>query len=114
MVTVEGNTVHIKLGKGRYNISGIRVWTGSMDKLQNKELYQIPVTVGQGDVKGDTITGTVYVEQEGYLVTSIPYAQELKIWIDGKETETMRVNTAFLGTEITGGYHIIKISPGRM
>ncbi|MGN0249945.1 MAG: YfhO family protein [Oliverpabstia sp.] len=114
MVTVEGNTVHIKLGKGRYNISGIRVWTGSMDKLQNKELYQTPVTVRQEDVKGDTITGTVYAEQEGYLVTGIPYDQGLKIWIDGIETEILRINTAFLGTKITGGYHKIKISPGRM
>lgn len=114
MVTVEGNTVHIKLGKGRYNISGIRVWTGSMDHLQNQKLYQTPVIVGQEDVKGDTITGTVYVQQEGYLITSIPYEQELNIWIDGKETETMRVNTAFLGTKITGGYHNIKISPGKM
>ena len=85
-----------------------------MDKLQNKALYQTPVTVGQEDVKGDTITGTVYTEQEGYLVTSIPYDQELKIWIDGKETETMRVNTAFLGTKITGGNHNIKIAPGRI
>lgn len=114
MVTVEGNTVHMKLGKGRYNISGIHLWTGSMERLQNKALYQTPVTVGQEDVKGDTITGTVYTEQEGYLVTSIPYDQELKIWIDGKETENMRVNTAFLGTKITGGNHNIKIAPGRM
>ena len=55
------------------------------------------------------IQGTIHVKKDGWYITSIPYDKHFKIYIDGKETEIQKVNTAFLGCKIESGNHEVKI-----
>lgn len=60
--------------------------------------------------KGNQIEGTMSVDSDGYLITSIPFDSNFQIQIDGKDTKICKVNTAFLGCRITKGNHQIKIT----
>ena len=68
--------------------------------------------------KGNTIKGTIQAgEDDGYLITSIPYDENFKVYVDGKNTTYERVNTAFLGMKLSKGMHEIEIvyhAPGLM
>ena len=50
------------------------------------------------------------LEQDGYLITSIPYDSHLEIKVDGREVVTEKVNTAFLGCRMVSGGHWVTIT----
>ena len=50
------------------------------------------------------------MEQDGYLITSIPYDSHLEIKVDGREVVTEKVNTAFLGCRLVSGEHWVTIT----
>ena len=50
------------------------------------------------------------MEQDGYLITSIPYDSHLEIKVDGREVVTEKVNTAFLGCRMVSGGHWVTIT----
>ena len=50
------------------------------------------------------------LEQDGYLITSIPYDSHLEIKVDGREVVTEKVNTAFLGCRLVSGEHWVTIT----
>ena len=59
--------------------------------------------------KDNVIQGMIQVKNNGWFITSIPYDTHFKIYIDGKETEIQKVNTAFLGCKIESGNHEVTI-----
>ena len=70
------------------------------------------------ETKGNIIKGTLQVNNEdGYLITSIPYDKNFEILVDGKKAAYEKVNTAFLGLKIQEGKHEVEIiyhAPGLM
>ncbi|MBP3325361.1 MAG: YfhO family protein [Coprococcus sp.] len=73
-----------------------------MKSLDNKSL-----TVDK--VKDTYIKGEIYAEESGVLFTSIPYYRGFKAYVDGKETDIIRLgNNALCGLELTAGEHIIE------
>lgn len=114
--SVSGRSCQIKLGPGKYKISNLRAFSGSMKKLENTSLYENPVEISRKASKGDILTGNVTAETDGYLITSIPYDKNFTVKVDGTEVELLKVNTSFVGAKIPEGEHEIVItykSPGK-
>lgn len=59
------------------------------------------------EMKNEYFSGDVNAEKEGILYTSIPYSNGWKAYVDGKEVETIKVDTAFTGIRIGKGHHNI-------
>lgn len=57
----------------------------------------------------DSITTHLKMEEDGYLITSIPYDEGFKLYIDGVETEIEVVNNSFIGSQLAAGEHEIRI-----
>ena len=61
-------------------------------------------------------TGKVETSRAGYLITSLPFDEHFRVYVDGKEVQTEKVNTAFLGAQVPKGNHTITIAyraPGK-
>jgi uncharacterized membrane protein YfhO len=43
------------------------------------------------------------------MTTSIPYSTGWHLQIDGRNAETFRVNTGFVGAQVPEGHHFIKL-----
>ncbi len=54
------------------------------------------------------IKGQIDCTTDGVLVTSIPYSGNWNILVDGKEEETLKVNTGFIGTKLEAGKHTVE------
>ncbi len=103
--------------KGNYTILNMEASIGYLpDKTASQALYQ---SVFRPDTScsesadsassGHTISGTIAMKTDGYLVTSIPYDKGFQILIDGENVTCQKVNTAFLGCRLSAGTHKITI-----
>ena len=68
-----------------------------------------PFHLNKEKTKGDTLEGTITMEEDGYFVTSIPYDKGFTVYVDGKEVEYETVNHAFLGFLLEKGEHQIEM-----
>lgn len=108
--------LEITFGRGEYEITDWKVYTGCLAALQNRSLYQQPVQTYSGGPQGDRLSGKVSVKTDGYLITSIPYDDHFTLTVDGKEQDTICVNTSFVGAKLDAGEHIIRLeyhAPGK-
>ena len=102
-------SMDLVLKAGAYDISNIRSFLGDAAVLTEDSLYQSEFVPDWNATKGNKICGKLEVKQDGSLITSIPFDRGFEVWIDGTETETKTVNTAFLGADISSGEHEITI-----
>lgn len=51
----------------------------------------------------------VETDEPGILVLSEPYFSERRAWVNGRETELLRVNLGFIGVEVPAGTHEVEI-----
>lgn len=107
------DTLNIKLKQGTYKITNIETYILDYDKLStyNSNLETMNIT----NIKNDTITGTININEDGYLVTTIPYDKGFTIKIDDEVTKALKLNEAFLGAKLEKGFHKVTItykSPG--
>ncbi len=54
-------------------------------------------------------TGTVRAEEDGYIITAIPYDPKWEICLDEKIQDTIVVNGGFLGAKVPKGEHLLEI-----
>ena len=101
-------TISVTFGKGKYQLSHVQAYLGSLPE-RSELLYQSEIQVDKKQTEDNVIQGTIRVKKDGWFITSIPYDKHFKIYIDGKETEIQKVNTAFLGCKIESGNHEVKI-----
>lgn len=98
----------IKLSKGRYDLSKIKVYEMDYDIIKNRH-QNIDAFKGIYNQSGYIADGIINVKNDGYLVTSFAYQNGYTVLIDGKEVKSECVNTAFLGTKISKGKHQVRI-----
>ena len=55
------------------------------------------------------ITGKISLKENKILCLTIPYSKDWKAYVDGKEVELLRANTAFSGLALTKGEHKIRL-----
>ncbi len=101
----EINELNIELSKGRYNISDINIY--SLDYIDNNfdELNNLNI-----DKKKSIITGNSNLNEDGYVITSIPFDKGFKVYVDDKLVDSEIVNLSFLGFKVPSGSHNIKIT----
>lgn len=102
------DTISVTFGKGKYRLRHVQAYLGSLPE-RSELLYQSEIQVDKKQTEDNVIQGTIHVKKDGWFITSIPYDKHFKIYIDGKETEIQKVNTAFLGCKIESGNHEVKI-----
>ena len=102
------DTISVTFGKGKYRLRHVQAYLGSLPE-RSELLYQSEIQVDKKQTEDNVIQGTIRVKKDGWFITSIPYDKHFKSYIDGKETEIQKVNTAFLGCKIESGNHEVKI-----
>lgn len=102
------DNISVTFGKGKYRLRHVQAYLGSLPE-RSELLYQSEIQVDKKQTEDNVIQGTIHVKKDGWFITSISYDKHFKIYIDGKETEIQKVNTAFLGCKIESGNHEVKI-----
>lgn len=102
------DTISVVFGKGKYQLSHVQAYLGSLPE-RSETLYQSEVQVDKKQTKDNVIQGMIQVKNDGWFITSIPYDTHFKMYIDGREKEIQKVNTAFLGCKLERGKHEVKI-----
>lgn len=102
------DNISVTFGKGKYRLRHVQAYLGSLPE-RSELLYQSEIQVDKKQTEDNVIRGKIHVKKDGWFITSIPYDKHFKIYIDGKETEIQKVNTAFLGCKIESGNHEVKI-----
>lgn len=98
----------VRFGKGDYEICGLECKIGRVDEERNQTLYQNPAEMKLTE-DGDGYQGEVQSEGGQWLITSIPFDENFRIFIDGKSVKTEKINSAFLGAVIPEGRHKVEI-----
>lgn len=99
--------VELTFGKGEYELTGIRCYTGPA--VDMGELCQSEFIVDKARTKGSRICGRVDTETAGCFISSIPYDEHFTVKVDDHYVITEKVNTAFLGFALQAGSHEIEI-----
>lgn len=76
-------------------------------ELQAKKLQQMGMNITYFDT--DRIKGTIHAEKDSVLMTTVPNDGGWKIFIDGKETEVLKLADYFCGAKLTKGDHEIEM-----
>lgn len=74
-----------------------------MTALQKKDL-------DVSNYQNSQINGTVEMEQDGYLFTSIPFDSGFTVWVDGEKAEYTAFSDTFLLLPLSAGTHEIRTS----
>ncbi|MBQ8658489.1 MAG: YfhO family protein [Clostridia bacterium] len=59
-------------------------------------------------VESNKISGTIEANRAGYLLLTIPYSDGWTAYVDGKKTEVVRADTAFIALKVNEGTHAIE------
>ncbi len=98
--------IEILFSEGEYTLSDIKCTAYQKSLLMQKRY--IPA-VGEETKGNELLSCRVSAEADGYFVTSIPRQRGMKLYIDGKKTELLTVNTAFAGARLPAGEHQIRL-----
>jgi uncharacterized membrane protein YfhO len=107
------DSLQVSVSKGQHTISNIKVYT-----LDIATIYQQQVTPlqYQESSNNEILKGTLTTDNDGYFITSLPYQNGYRAYVDGKEIPIDIVNTSFVGFPLTKGNHTIQITfnaPGK-
>lgn len=94
--------------KGEINYSDIRVTYQELDNFTSNKLKVIKPEVFEVDLN-NSFEFNLTMEDDGYLATTIPYANGYTITIDDEPVDIEMINDLYLGAKLTAGEHHIKI-----
>ena len=109
-LSADQKKIKVTFGEGTYKICNLKSYVSDTTVLEDDSLYQSTFTPDWNATKGNQISGSIEMEQDGYLITSIPYDSHLEIKVDGREVVTEKVNTAFVGCRMVSGEHWVTIT----
>ena len=104
------NRLEVTLKPGTYHFQNIHTY-----RIQPEFLEQVNDDISQFQLdrdktKGDLLTGSITMKEDGYFVTSIPYDTGFSVTVDGKQVEYEQVNHTFLGFPLEEGDYEIEIT----
>lgn len=70
----------------------------------------IPIEINKGETKGDVIKGSITLDNEKHIATSIPYDEGFTIKDNGKIINYEKINGGFIGFKLSSGKHDIDIT----
>lgn len=101
------DTIALSLSAGTYQISDIKCYTLPESVLETAVRQVTPLKTTAEQVRGDTLSGTITTETDGWFVLSVPYDTRFTVTVDGNEVAYERVNLDFLGIPLSAGTHEI-------
>ena len=106
--TNENNTYKIIVGT-YYEDNDIDVFY--LNKKQFEQAHDILLKdkINIQTNKESYIKAKAEIDEDKVIYTSIPYDDDLKVYIDGKKVDTYMINSALLGFDIEKGNHTIEI-----
>lgn len=119
----------VTLSPGDYNLTNWQIWSmetedwgnHSAAPLKQKDGIKSSQRTGFDrfpDICGSLLVqGEAELDQSGFLVTSLPYRQGYKAYVDGTETQVLPINETFVGFPLPAGTYEIAISyspPGKI
>ncbi|WP_271004140.1 YfhO family protein [Listeria seeligeri] len=98
-------------GLGTYDYDNIKIYAVPFDDSYTKRMQELKQQAAT-DLTFDTnkVSANVNATEDGVLVTTIPYTKGWKVKVDGKEVETEKVNTGFIGLPLNKGEHSIEMN----
>ena len=57
----------------------------------------------------DEVSGSISLEQEKYLLLTVPYSEGWKAYIDDKEVIILRANECYMAIKVPAGKHVIEL-----
>lgn len=110
-ITTENQDNSLKLTfnkKGTYTFDSLQILAVSMEKYEEK-IDKLNTNAMQNITYGDNyISGTINSNNNGILQITTSYSDGWKAYVDGKETEVLKVNEAFIGINIEAGEHTVE------
>lgn len=103
------NSLVLKFNKGTYKIGSIETYKLNYKDISKVIDKQSTFVANKDKSLGDNIEGTIDMKESGYFVTSIPYDEGFKVYVDNEVVEKQIVNKSFLGFKLSKGNHNIKI-----
>lgn len=107
----EDNKIGITINadsKGKFSYDNIKVVSIPYDKI-DEQVEQLKNALFENvTYSKNKITGNINNKENGILQLSIPFSDGWKCYVDGKEVETFRVNTSFIGVPLSSGEHAIE------
>ena len=100
---------------GDYSLGGVYLVYIPMDGYADAVSDLADCALDNMTFSGNTFAGTVDAPGERLMVFSVPYSRGWRVYVDGKNEEALRVNTAYTGVLIPEGEHDIRLtytSPG--
>lgn len=97
-------TLTVEISKGKYNLENIKMYTSEKISTSYDEIGNLCV-----DEARSKITCQTMAKEGEYLVTSIPYEAGFSAFINGKEVNVEKLNTAFVGVALQEGENNIEI-----
>ena len=98
--------LNFRVREGVFDISNIKLYTYDFD---DSKIY---IDRGQNikiDKKSSTVTASLMAKDNEYLVTSFPYDEGYKVFVDDKEVGKINLDDGFLGCKINKGQHNVRI-----
>lgn len=98
-------------GVKQLHFKSLKIMAVPFNRTYNRRINQLQQTGLQYQkVTNDTVSGyTDLTNHPRIMTTSIPYSTGWHLQIDGRNAETFRVNTGFVGAQVPEGRHFIKL-----
>lgn len=110
------DTIDVEFSEGEYTFNNINTSVFNFNNFEQRLSEIKSVDISKINENKLVLEGSVNVEKEEYLMTTLPYMEGYSIYIDNQEVEVEKVNEGFIGAKITPGEHQIKITynaPGK-
>ena len=95
--------------KGSFTIDSLEIWCFPVENYDEwiESLRREPLENVETNWRG--LTGSISVSTDKILCLSIPYDEGWTAYVDGKKTDLMRANTAWMAIELSAGEHEIEL-----
>lgn len=97
----------VSASKGEWTVDHLRAYVMDMEDLGNQRVY--PAKETNGKDRDTMFAGEVNMEEDGFFITSFPYREGYRIFVDGEIRQYEQVNTAFVGFPLEAGQHQLQI-----
>lgn len=102
--------IEIGLSPGEYEWADLQVYWNSYEAFREQAAERETNRLDNLNVVGNQVSGELTVEERGFLFLSIPYSEQWKLKVNGKQAELLEVQGAFSGIPLTPGKYRIELS----
>jgi uncharacterized membrane protein YfhO len=94
---------------GTIAFDSIELYSQSMENLEQYTTALTETVLEDVEQTTNTITGTITLDEDKYLVLSIPYQNGWTAYVDGEETQLQRANYMYMALSLGSGTHTIQL-----